>query len=124
MFNGFSRGTPLQVAPENGSCFCPSSRPRLLSPESISRPPWRRYPRDTAIYGWEQGRKYNAAMTADERAQLVEDIKRSSRIRNAIAERAERDPKFDIAAAWQELDELDADINRRVIAARLAPDNI
>ena len=57
-------------------------------------------------------------MTSDERAQLVEDIKRSSRIRDAIVERAERDHQFDIAAAWEELDELDAAINRRVIAAR------
>jgi hypothetical protein len=63
-------------------------------------------------------------MTSDERAQLVEDIKRSSRIRDAIVERAERDPKFDIAAAWEELDELDVDINRRVIAARLNPTSI
>ena len=60
-------------------------------------------------------------MTSDERAQLVEDIKRSSRIRDAIVERAERDPKFDIAAAWQELDELDADINQRVTAGRIKP---
>jgi hypothetical protein len=54
------------------------------------------------------------AMTSDERAQLIEDIKRSSRIRNAIVERAERDRKFDIAAAWAELDDLDASINQRV----------
>ena len=60
-------------------------------------------------------------MTSDERAQLVEDIKRSSRIRNAIVERAERDYQFDIAAAWEELEELDTDINRRVIAARGTP---
>ena len=60
-------------------------------------------------------------MTSDERAQLVEDIKRSSRIRNAIVERAERDYQFDIAAAWEELEELDTDINRRVIAARATP---
>ena len=57
-------------------------------------------------------------MTSDERAQLVEDIKRSSRIRDAIVARAERDAEFDIAAAWEELDELDADINRRIIAGR------
>ena len=60
-------------------------------------------------------------MTPDERAQLVEDIKRSSRIRNAIVERAERDHQFDISAAWEELDELDADINRRVITGRESP---
>ena len=62
-----------------------------------------------------------SVMTSDERAQLVEDIKRSSRIRDQIVERAERDRNFDIAAAWEELDELDADINRRVIAARQKP---
>jgi hypothetical protein len=60
-------------------------------------------------------------MTSDERAQLIEDIKRSSRIRDAIVERAEMEPKFDIAAAWQELDELDADINRRITAGRAKP---
>ena len=60
-------------------------------------------------------------MTPDERAQLVEDIKRSSRIRDQIVERAERDHQFDIAAAWEELDELDAAINRRVIAGRAKP---
>ena len=63
-------------------------------------------------------------MTSDERAQLVEDSKRSSRIRDAIVERAEKDPKFDVVAAWKELDELDVDINRRVIAARLKPADI
>ena len=62
-------------------------------------------------------------MTPDERAQLLEDIKRSSRIRDQIVERAERDPHFDIAAAWEELEELDAGINRCVSAARLQPNS-
>ena len=62
-------------------------------------------------------------MTPDERAQLLEDIKRSSRIRDQIVERAERDPRFDIAAAWEELAKLDADINRCVSAARLQPNS-
>ena len=31
------------------------------------------------------------------------------------------EPRFDIAAAWEELDELDADINRRVMASRENP---
>ena len=57
-------------------------------------------------------------MDSDERAQLVEDIKRSSRLRDAIAERAERDQAFDIAAAWEELDEIDANINRRITDIR------
>ena len=57
-------------------------------------------------------------MNSDERAQLVEDIKRSSRLRDAIVERAERDQAFDIAAAWEELDEIDADINRRIAVLR------
>jgi hypothetical protein len=58
-------------------------------------------------------------MTADERAQLIEDIKRSNRMRDDIVERAELAKEFDILAAWEEVEELDASINRRVIAARL-----
>ena len=58
-------------------------------------------------------------MTSDERAQLVEDIKRSNRMRDDIIERAELAKEFDILAAWEEVEELDASINRRVIAARL-----
>ena len=57
-------------------------------------------------------------MTIDERAQLVEDIKRSNSLRNGVAERAELDPEFDIPAAWEEVEKLDDSINRRVIAAR------
>ena len=57
-------------------------------------------------------------MTSDERAQLVEDMKRSDNLRRAIVERAELAPEFDIPAAWQEVEALDASINRRIIAAR------
>ena len=42
-------------------------------------------------------------MTADERDQLIEDIKSSSNKRRAIAEQAERSKDFDIAAAWEEV---------------------
>ena len=58
-------------------------------------------------------------MTSDERAQLVEDIKRSSTIRERIVEQARLDQKFDIAAAWEELEDLDNSINSRVVESRV-----
>ena len=57
-------------------------------------------------------------MTSDERAQLVEDIKKSDRMRRGIIERAELDKEFDIVAAWEEVEKLDGPINKRIIAAR------
>ena len=57
-------------------------------------------------------------MTSDERAQLIEDIGRSANIRVGIVEQARLSKEFDIAAAWQELEELDRSINERVIEAR------
>ena len=57
-------------------------------------------------------------MTSDERAQLVEDIKRSNNLRHGIVERAERSEEFDILAAWEEVEKLDTSINKRIIAAR------
>jgi hypothetical protein len=57
-------------------------------------------------------------MNADERAQLVEDIQRSAHFRERIVEQARVDKEFDIAAAWEELDELDNSINERVVKAR------
>jgi hypothetical protein len=57
-------------------------------------------------------------MTSDERAQLIEDIGRSANIRVGIVEQARLSKEFDIAAAWQELKELDRSINERVIEAR------
>ena len=59
-------------------------------------------------------------MTSDERAQLVEDIKMSGSKRRDIAERAALDRQFDVAAAWEELEELDKSINARVVKSRLA----
>jgi hypothetical protein len=56
-------------------------------------------------------------MTSDERAQLIEDIGRSANIRVGIVEQARLSKEFDIAAAWQELKELDRSINERVIEA-------
>lgn len=53
-------------------------------------------------------------MNPDERAQLVEDIQRSANFRFHIVEQAKADPRFDIAAAWEELDELDKSINGRI----------
>lgn len=57
-------------------------------------------------------------MTSDERAQLVEDIKRADSLRRGVVERAEVSEDFDILAAWEEVEKLDADINSRVTAAR------
>ena len=58
-------------------------------------------------------------MTSDERAQLVEDIKKSNKMREDILERATKDEKFDIVAAWEIRDELDASIDARIAKARL-----
>ena len=57
-------------------------------------------------------------MTADERAQLVEDIKRSDNLRRGIVERAELCKDFDILAAWEEVQKLDESITKRIVAAR------
>ena len=55
-------------------------------------------------------------MTIEERAQLIEDIERSAGIRRDIAEQARLAKEFDLAAAWVELDELDASIAARIAA--------
>jgi hypothetical protein len=57
-------------------------------------------------------------MTSDERAQLIEDIKKSTSIRADIVERASMSEDFDIAAAWENLTELDESITLRVMASR------
>ena len=57
-------------------------------------------------------------MTSEERAQLIEDIRRSASMREHIVEQASVDKEFDIAAAWETLDELDLSINKRVVNAR------
>jgi hypothetical protein len=59
-------------------------------------------------------------MTADERAQLVEDIQRSAKIREGIVEQARLDQQFDLLAAWEELDGLDKSIDARVVKSRLS----
>ena len=58
-------------------------------------------------------------MTSDERAQLVEDIKRSDNLRRGIVERAELSEDFDILAAWEEVEKLDESIGQRIVAARM-----
>lgn len=58
-------------------------------------------------------------MTSEERAQLIEDIRRSASICEQIIEQASLDKEFDIAAAWETLDELDGSINQRVVNARV-----
>jgi len=60
-------------------------------------------------------------MTSDERAQLVEDIQRSAKIREGIVEQARLNKEFDLTAAWEELDELDKSINARVVESRVLP---
>lgn len=57
-------------------------------------------------------------MTSDERAQLVEDIKRSDNLRRGIVERAELSEDFDVLAAWEEVEKLDESITARIVAAR------
>ena len=57
-------------------------------------------------------------MTSDERAQLIEDIRRSASVREHIVEQASVDKEFDIAAAWETLDELDESIKARMVKAR------
>jgi hypothetical protein len=57
-------------------------------------------------------------MTSDERAQLVEDIKRSDNLRRGIVERAELSEDFDVLAAWEEVEKLDESITKRIVAAR------
>jgi hypothetical protein len=58
-------------------------------------------------------------MTSDERAQLVEDIKKSDNLRRDIVERAELSEDFDILAAWEEVEKLDESIGQRIVAARM-----
>lgn len=57
-------------------------------------------------------------MTSDERAQLVEDIKRSNKMREDIVERAALSEDFDIVAAWEVLEDIDESINTRIASAR------
>lgn len=57
-------------------------------------------------------------MTIDERAQLIEDIKRSDNLRRGIVERAELDREFDLLAAWEEVEKIDGTIGERIAAAR------
>jgi hypothetical protein len=57
-------------------------------------------------------------MTSDERAQLVEDIKRSNKMREDIVERASVSEDFDIVAAWEVLEDIDESINTRIASAR------
>ena len=58
-------------------------------------------------------------MTSDERAQLIEDIRRSTSMRERILEQASADEEFDLAAAWETLEELDKSINTRVPKSRV-----
>ena len=84
----------------------------MLSPE-FSAPPGRQ-----SLYIVRVFNDKILVMTSDERAQLIEDIGRSANIRVGIVEQARLSKEFDIAAAWQELEELDASINKRLVMAR------
>jgi hypothetical protein len=53
-------------------------------------------------------------VTSEERAQLIEDIRRSASMREHIIEQASADKEFDIAAAWETLHELEHSIEIRV----------
>ena len=57
-------------------------------------------------------------MTFDERAQLIEDIKKNNRKREDLAERAEADKEFDVVAAWETVEELEKSILARIEIAR------
>lgn len=50
---------------------------------------------------------------------MIEDIDRSANIREGIVEQARLSKEFDIAAAWEELEDLDASIDERVVKARV-----
>jgi hypothetical protein len=58
-------------------------------------------------------------MTSDERAQLIEDIKKSDNLRRGIVERAELSEDFDILAAWEEVEKLDESIGKSIVAGRM-----
>jgi hypothetical protein len=60
-------------------------------------------------------------MTSEERAQLVEDIKRSNNMRRDVVERAELSEDFDLLAAWEEVEKLDDSIVKRILKARSKP---
>jgi len=72
-------------------------------------------------FGPDKGSSVWCPMTSDERAQLVEDIQRSAKIREGIVEQARLNKEFDLTAAWEELDELDKSINARVVESRVLP---
>ena len=61
---------------------------------------------------------WDTPMTSDERAQLIEDIRRAAKVRERIVDQARLDKAFDIAAAWEELEAIDQSINQRVIKSR------
>jgi hypothetical protein len=60
-------------------------------------------------------------MTADERAQLIEDIDRSAGMRQRIVDQARLSQRFDLGAAWEEVVQFDASINARLKKARVPP---
>ena len=57
-------------------------------------------------------------MTPDERAQLIEDIRRSATKRERIVEQAGLNQQFDIAAAWEEVEQIDDSIQTRIVMSR------
>jgi hypothetical protein len=53
-----------------------------------------------------------------QRAKLIEDFSRSNASRERIVERASADKEFDIAAAWETVEDLDRSICTRILRAR------
>jgi len=57
------------------------------------------------------------------RAQLIEDIERANNKRRDIVEMAKQSDDFDLAAAWETLEEAETSINKRITADRLKQTN-
>ena len=116
---------PYHLLVQSGARRLLPLRPEIYSFETISNLHQGRVRRSVSIAGCPHRalitfmlclEKY---MTSDERAQLIEDIRRSNVKRERIIEQASADESFDLAAAWQTLDELDNSINERVVKARV-----
>ena len=57
-------------------------------------------------------------MTSDERAQLIEDIKKCDNYRRGLIERAEGSKDFDIPSAWEEIEDIEKSIYDRIVKVR------
>jgi hypothetical protein len=57
-------------------------------------------------------------MKPEDRDQLVEDIRKNNAKREQIVERAAADKEFDVAAAWETVEDLERSIYTRILRAR------